>query len=167
MTIMSRFSSTNNPSNLSGAAMVEFALLLPLMVVIVFGITELGRAIYQQNTLSKAVASGARYMSRATQTVNADCSQGTGWGASTANAANLVAYGRQSGTGDSLLPELDAGDVSFSLEQRSVTGGGHACVILVSASVPFQAIFGDTLVPFLDLDPLTLNATVEERYHGE
>ena len=163
----SRSSFTSKRSSFKGAAMVEFAILLPLMVVIVFGITELGRAIYQQNTLSKAVASGARYMSRSAQSVASDCSQGANWAASIVNAANLVAYGRQSGLGDPLLPELDAADVSFVLEQRSVTGGGNACVILVTATVPFQAIFGETVVPFLDLDPITLNATVEERYHGE
>ncbi|MCK0153400.1 pilus assembly protein [Alcanivorax sp. S6407] len=167
MTIMSRFSFTNSARYQRGAALVEFALLLPLMVVIVFGITELGRAIYQQNTLSKSVASGARYMSRSVQSVDSDCSQGSNWAASIANAANLVAFGRQAGGVDPLLPELDASDVSFSLQQRTVTGGGNACVLTVTASVPFQAIFGETLIPFLDLDPIILNATVEERYHGE
>lgn len=163
----SRSSFTSERSSHKGAAMVEFAIMLPLMVVIVFGITELGRAIYQQNTLSKAVASGARYMSRSAQSVASDCSQDSNWGSSITNAANLVAFGRQSGSGDPLLPELDAGDVSFSLQQRTVTGGGNACVIVVTASVPFQAIFAGSLVPFLDLDPVTLNASVEERYHGE
>ena len=167
MISVSRFSCTNRPGSQHGAAMVEFAIMLPLIVVLVFGITELGRAIYQQNTLSKAVASGARYMSRSAESVQSDCTQGTNWGASVSNAANLVAFGRQSGTGTALLPDLDASDVSFTLEQRTVAGSGPACVILATASVPFRAVFGDTLVPFLDLDPVTLNATVEERYHGE
>lgn len=165
---MFKFSCMNSiPARQAGAAMVEFAILLPLMIVLVFGITEMGRAIYQQNTLSKAVASGARYMSRSSQSVNADCSPGAAWSSSTANAANLVAYGNQAGSGSALLPDLDAGDVSFTLEQRTVTGGDDACVIIATASVDFNAIFGDTIVPFLDLGPITLSATVEERYHGE
>ena len=82
-------------------------------------------------------------------------------------AANLVAFGNQAGNGNALLPDLDAGDVGFTAEQRAVTGGNNACVIIATASVDFSAIFGDTIVPFLDLDPITLNATVEERYHGE
>lgn len=147
--------------------MVEFAILLPLMIVLVFGITEMGRAVYQQNTLSKAVASGARYMSRSSQSINADCSQGANWAASIANAANLVAFGNQAGSGPALLPDMDASDVSFTIEQRAVTGGGNACVITSAASVDFNAIFGDTIVPFLDLGPITLSAAVEERYHGE
>ncbi|WP_208993725.1 TadE/TadG family type IV pilus assembly protein [Alcanivorax sediminis] len=147
--------------------MVEFAIMLPMIVVLVFGITELGRAIYQQNTLSKAAASGARYMSRSPQAVTSDCAEGATWSASVLNAANLIAYGRQSGTGQPLLPDLDAADASFSVAQRTVTGMGNACVITASVSVPFRAIFGDTLVPFLDLDPLNLSAIVEERFHGE
>jgi len=165
---MCRFNCMNKlPARQAGAAMVEFAILLPLMIVLVFGITEMGRAIYQQNTLSKAVASGARYMSRSTQSVNADCTQAAQWGASINNAANLVAFGNQAGNGNALLPDLNAGDVSFTLEQRMVTGGDNACVIIATASVDFSAIFGDTIVPFLDLGPITLSATVEERYHGE
>ncbi|MGJ3256502.1 MAG: TadE/TadG family type IV pilus assembly protein [Alcanivorax sp.] len=155
------------PAGQLGAAMVEFAILLPLMIVLVFGITEMGRAIYQQTTLSKAVSSGARYMSRSFQSVSADCSQGGNWAASITNASNLVAFGNQAGSGTPLLPDLDAGDVSFTSEQRTVTGGGDACVIIATASVDFSAIFGDTIVPFLDLGPITLGATVEERYHGE
>jgi hypothetical protein len=159
---MCRFNCMNKlPARQAGAAMVEFAILLPLMIVLVFGITEMGRAIYQQNTLSKAVASGARYMSRSAQSVNADCTQAGQWGPSINNAANLVAFG------NALLPDLNAGDVSFTLEQRMVTGGDNACVIIATASVEFSAIFGDTIVPFLDLGPITLSATVEERYHGE
>ena len=168
MTIMCRSSFMSRLSaRQAGAAMVEFAILLPLLIVLVFGITEMGRAIYQQNTLSKAVASGARYMSRSSQSVNSDCSQGAQWGSSISNAANLVAFGNQAGNGTPLLPDLDAGDVSFSLEQRTVTGGDDACVIIATASVDFSAIFGDSIVPFLDLGPITLSATVEERYHGE
>lgn len=80
---MCRFNCMNKlPARQAGAAMVEFAILLPLMIVLVFGITEMGRAIYQQNTLSKAVASGARYMSRSAQSVNADCTQAGQWGPS-------------------------------------------------------------------------------------
>lgn len=168
MITMCRSSCMNRLSaHQAGAAMVEFAILLPLLIVLVFGITELGRAIYQQNSLSKAVASGARYMSRSSQSVNDDCSQGAQWGPSVSNAANLVAFGNQAGNGNALLPDLDAGDVGFTAEQRAVTGGNNACVIIATASVDFSAIFGDTIVPFLDLDPITLNATVEERYHGE
>ena len=46
-----------------GIALLELALSLSLLVTIVFGITEFGRAIFQYNTLAKAARDAARYLS--------------------------------------------------------------------------------------------------------
>ena len=43
-----------------GNAMIEFALLFPLLLLIVFGITEFGRAIRTVQTLNSAAREGAR-----------------------------------------------------------------------------------------------------------
>ncbi|MGD0686970.1 MAG: TadE/TadG family type IV pilus assembly protein [Streptosporangiaceae bacterium] len=43
-----------------GAAAVEFALLLPLLLLIVFGIIDFGRALNAQITLTQAAREGAR-----------------------------------------------------------------------------------------------------------
>ena len=43
-----------------GNAMIEFALLFPLLLLIVFGITEFGRAIRVVQTLNSAAREGAR-----------------------------------------------------------------------------------------------------------
>ncbi|MGX4642349.1 TadE/TadG family type IV pilus assembly protein [Massilia sp. SYSU DXS3249] len=48
----------------SGVAAIEMALLLPPLLLLAFGITELGRAVYQYNTLAKAVRDGARHLSQ-------------------------------------------------------------------------------------------------------
>jgi Flp pilus assembly protein TadG len=45
-----------------GAALLEFALSLSLLITIVFGITEFGRAIFQYNTLAKAARDAARFL---------------------------------------------------------------------------------------------------------
>ena len=45
-----------------GAAAVEFALVLPLLVLLVFGIAEFGRAYNVQTTLSGAARDGVRVM---------------------------------------------------------------------------------------------------------
>jgi Flp pilus assembly protein TadG len=45
-----------------GAAAVEFALVLPLLVLLVVGIAEFGRAYNLQTTLSAAAREGARTM---------------------------------------------------------------------------------------------------------
>lgn len=47
-----------------GVAAVELALLLPLMVVLIFGITEIGRALFQYNGLVKATRGAARYLAQ-------------------------------------------------------------------------------------------------------
>ena len=44
----------------SGASAVEFALLLPLLMLILFGIIEFGFALYQQAILTNASREGAR-----------------------------------------------------------------------------------------------------------
>lgn len=46
--------------NRAGAAALEFAIVAPLLFAAVLGTFETGRALYQQNHLSGAVAAGAR-----------------------------------------------------------------------------------------------------------
>jgi len=43
-----------------GQSVVEFALVLPLLLMLLFGITELGRAIMTKNVLTSAAREGAR-----------------------------------------------------------------------------------------------------------
>lgn len=43
-----------------GAAIVEFALVLPLLVMLLFGIIEMGRAFYTWSVMSEATREGAR-----------------------------------------------------------------------------------------------------------
>ncbi len=43
-----------------GQSLVEFALILPLMLGVMFMITEFGRALYQYNAMTTAVREGAR-----------------------------------------------------------------------------------------------------------
>jgi len=44
-----------------GAAMVEFAIVLPLLLLIVFGIIEFGIIFYDQQVITNASREGARY----------------------------------------------------------------------------------------------------------
>lgn len=45
-----------------GVAAVELGIVLTLLVTIVFGITELGRAMYQYDALTKSARAAARYL---------------------------------------------------------------------------------------------------------
>lgn len=44
-----------------GAAAVEFAIIAPLLFVLVFGIIDFGRALFTLNNLTSAVREGARF----------------------------------------------------------------------------------------------------------
>lgn len=65
-----------------GVAIVEFALVVPLLLILTFITTEFGRAVYQYNTLAKSVRDAARYLSIQTP------------GTHQAEAANLIVYGK-------------------------------------------------------------------------
>jgi len=44
-----------------GSNLIEFALTLPLLLWIMFGVFDLGRAVFAQNVISNAAREGARY----------------------------------------------------------------------------------------------------------
>lgn len=46
-----------------GAVMVEFALVLPFLLIVIVAVMELGLILIQDNTLNKSVRESARYMS--------------------------------------------------------------------------------------------------------
>ena len=50
----------SNGSRQQGAAMIEFALILPVLIVLVFGIIEFGRAFNADISLTHAAREGAR-----------------------------------------------------------------------------------------------------------
>ena len=43
-----------------GQSLIEFALTLPMLLVVMFMVTEFGRALYQYNVLAQATREGAR-----------------------------------------------------------------------------------------------------------
>jgi Flp pilus assembly protein TadG len=44
-----------------GQALVEFALVVPIFLLLVFGLVDLGRAIYVNNAMAEAARDGARW----------------------------------------------------------------------------------------------------------
>ena len=144
--------------------MVEFAIIVPIMVLLVFGITELGRALFQWNTLTKAVATGARYMARSNgDLVTTSCGSGTTWTTHETTAKDLIIYGN--GT-EPRLPHLER-DV-ITITSRPGTGSFlSTCIIEVQAEVPFDWMVGGPLIPMDVVESITLTARTEERYIGE
>jgi len=56
---LSRFFSDRGDER--GQSLVEFALLLPLMLLIITGLFDVARAVWQENTLAYAAREGTRY----------------------------------------------------------------------------------------------------------
>jgi len=88
MTMRARRGSANSDR---GAAAVEFALLLPLLVLLIFGMIDFGRAINAQITITQAAREGARALALGqTTTYQARAVQaGVGLGLTTANVTDL------------------------------------------------------------------------------
>jgi hypothetical protein len=85
---MNAFLCNNQPHRHRGLAIVEFVIVLPILLLMLFAVAELGRALFQYNTLTKAVRDSARYFS-----VNTT---------DTAGAISLFQYDKL--TGNPLLP---------------------------------------------------------------
>jgi Flp pilus assembly protein TadG len=73
-----------------GTAIIEFALVLPIILVLMFTVTEFGRAIQRYNSTAKVVRDAVRYMSMQRQ------------GTNQAQARNLIVYGNAAGSGSPL-----------------------------------------------------------------
>jgi hypothetical protein len=82
-----------------GVALTEFALALPMLLIVMLPILEFGRAYYQYNTVAKSVRQAARYLSVRTPGVDVD------------KARNIVVYGNPAGTGTPLVPGLSLSNV--------------------------------------------------------
>ena len=148
-----------------GTAMVELAILLPLLLLIFFGITELGRALYEQNTLTKTVGVTTRMLTRAYSAIDTEsnCATNANWTTAKLDAEQLLKYGDVDGGTELLLNGLalvsvDVTEVSLKDFSKTI------CNIKVSATSKFQPIISDTLFGFPVID---LTAEAEGRYIGE
>lgn len=141
------------PIQQRGVAAVEFAILLPLLLLIVFGTTEFGRALYAYNTIVKGTRDAARYVMM----------QQPGGGAD-AVAKCLAVYGNTDCSGNPLAPGLTLAMVSVCDWQRCPAThqaqGAAPVVNLVTVTVngyayqsPIISFFKDdsSSFPFADI----------------
>jgi hypothetical protein len=91
----------------TGVALVEFALVLPLLLVLSLVTAELGRGVYRYNCAAKAVRDAARYLS--VQAPNSHV----------AEARNLIVYGNVDGSGPPLDSALTAANVPAPVWQTA------------------------------------------------
>ena len=112
---------SNRPDRTRGQSLVEFALVLPILLILMLGILDFGRAIFAYNSVSNGARSGARVA-----IVNQDLDDITA-------AVEAEAYG------------LDGVDVTFDPNvEASPDCPSIGCVIEVAVSteyIPATPIF--------------------------
>lgn len=135
--------------NQGGVAAVEFAFMLMPLVLMIFGTTELGRAIYTYNTLDKTVRDAARHLSQ----------HGPGDATIQAEARCLAVYGNTDCSGAVLAPGLTTGAVQIcdalscpGTHQNQSTGLGSVNLVTVG----IQGYAYNSLVEFVIPD-MTFN----------
>ena len=147
--------------NQRGIASVEFALLLPVLVLLLFGTVEIGRMVSDYHAVAKGVRDAARYLSRVdgiacpAASVTADRQTEAAY---MAMAGTLAAPA--DGTGYRLSywtkPEnvvvtvacVDNSAAGYTGIYTDIDGNPLATIpeITVTANVPFVRLFGDLIV---------------------
>lgn len=141
-----------------GNASVEFAFMLPVLLLMMTGMLEVGRAYYQANTVEKGLRSGALYAARSVYPLDAP---------TIATAGNLVKTGTLDGSGPFLVDGWSSAGAGFSITTSSYSGTGPnpVPVIRVEAVVPYVPILPG-LMSFTGLGDINMRLSHEQAYIG-
>lgn len=154
-----------------GTALVEMALVAPLMVVLSAGVFEFGNMIQQKMLMQAGVNDAARFAARCNSQMYTD------FGLAAINCANLAAniavFGNAAGTGSprvvgwattnvtvDIANAADCHDavVSGVTHYRSVTT--QVCIVRVTNSKVYSDL---GMLSLIGIGPMTLTGTHEER----
>lgn len=128
-----------------GAAILELALVIPMLMMLMVIATDLGRAVMQYNTLAKSARDAARYLTFQLP------------GTKITEARNLLVYGNTTGSGEPLVPGLATSHVPTPTWQP---GGSLPVITTVTVQVSgftftpmFASVFGLSFgtIPFSDI----------------
>lgn len=168
----------------SAAAAVEFAIVLPLMLVLFAGFVEFGDMLLQQIYLEKAVRDSGRYLSQwsgdPTCTAGNDssgtpCAGSPGTICSSGNpstvaaaATNLVLYNSLCSATTPLISNLASSDVVITEPTSAISAtvgkASENCTVPlynVAITLPYNDPVG--LLGFLNISSVTLTASHTER----
>ena len=147
-----------------GVALLELAVILPVLLTIGLGAIDFGNLIYQNHLILNGVRDAARYAA--------------GFQTSTplANIQNVAVYGMKdiSGAPPPRVTGWTAGNVTVAYSTiangtgscgaaRCFRGGDTITMVTVNASVPYTSL---GFMGYLGLGSITLSATHQERLFG-
>lgn len=127
--------------NSKGQALVEFALILPVLLLLTIGIIEFGRAFYMKNTLTNAVRHSAR---KAVVSTN--------WN------QNTIRYWTYSSVPSSWRNTTLITTVQSTPSSPPLSGSGTA--ITVRANLKFNTIVPNFYFPFKNYQTISAQATM-------
>jgi hypothetical protein len=125
-----------------GTALVELAIIMPLLLFLLLGVAEFGHAFNQYNILTKAVRNGARYLAEEAiqgQVGVVDLTQP----GLLDTTRYLIVYGEPTNTGAPVLPNWVAGDAvpPYGIEISQVPNENDK--VQISASYQYIPILGE------------------------
>jgi Flp pilus assembly protein TadG len=155
----------------SGSAGAEMALVMPLLLLLMFGSFELGNYFYSEHVVAKAVRDGARFASRSFS-LDASCStppigvvtstkEVTRTGQVSGGSARLAGWTNAARVTVTLTCATSGGYVNNGI-YKGLTGGIR--VVKVTAAVPYTSLFAT--LGLTDGDSLMLNASSEAPVMG-
>ena len=135
-----------------GSSIVELALVLPLLLTITFGLTDLGLAVYYYNTVANAAREGARYaivqVDSSTGSVNlGGTCNGTGTYTASGCGSNTVV-----GRAANMASVLDLTKMPVTITAPTLYYGNQ---VTVSVSYPFRPV----MAAFVPTPPITMTAS--------
>lgn len=146
----------------SGAALVEFTLTMPILVGLALGVAEFGRILYHYQLVVSGVRDAGRYLARFADPM-----------AQAAQGGNLAVTGAPTG-GTQRVPYWEANEVTVSVRQVAnaqdpsgkwlYRGGAQIDIVQVATDVPYQDI---GFLSVLNLPLPTFTVRHEERVIGQ
>jgi Flp pilus assembly protein TadG len=150
-----------------GAAAVELAMVLPLLVILAFGAIEIGRMVWQYQIVTKGVRDGVRYLTRVPVTCTAVGNGGTFASSDVDIAKNLVKSGTKTAS-TPIYGGYESAVFNIQVDCRDaatlgLSGGTYMPIVRMELEVPFAEWFS----ALLGLDDLTIRVAHEEVHVGE
>lgn len=135
-TISSNIRNTTSNAKQKGLAAIEFTMVLPFLLLLIFACAEFGRLMFQYNALNKTIRDASRHLTANAKPGDTDLVNIKD--AVALDVKRLIRYG-QSNSSTMLLPNLQDDDISFSVNGDFIT---------ITVTYDWQPIFSNSLTTF-------------------
>ncbi len=143
-----------------GNVVVEFAFILPLLLLLLTGMTEIGRAYYQDNAVEKGLRAGALFAGRNSFPLTAQVRT---------MVANLVKTGTLDGSDPYLVSGWADVDADLNIDDTltfPIDATTTIPVVRLIATIPFDPLMPGMLA-FVGLGDVNIELSHEQAFVGD